>query len=130
MEFDFSRYHGRRLVTSMWGDEALPWPELRSLILQLPDESAFARSIAAERGQRTDRAVAEAAQLVLLHALVGAWSDGRKMTPLPELLEQIRGTAVPRQEQPTKPRSMRDWMAALGPMAAGVPPPPTKGVSS
>lgn len=130
LEADFSRFHGRRLIAAVFGDEALAPAELYSLIVQLPDDSAFARAVSVATGRFLPQERHLAAQFNLLHQLldvsIQAATGGKAHAqPLAVFLEVERG--APPVADRVKPRTMRDWMRALGAFTAGVPLPPDRG---
>lgn len=111
----------------MFGDEALAPAELYSLITKLPDDSAFARAVAAVTGRYLPQELHRAAELNLLHQIldvtIQAATGGKGRAPDFEAFMRAGSTAAVA-EAPRKPRSMRDWMRALGAFTEGVPLPP------
>lgn len=115
----------------MFGDEALAPAELYSLITKLPDDSAFARVVATATGRYLPQELHRAAELNLLHQIldvsIQAATGGKAKAPDFEEFLRPGAAAAAEPDPPAKPRTMRDWMRALGAFTAGVPLPPARG---
>ncbi len=118
----------------MFGGEALAPAELYSLITKLPDDSAFARVVAATTGRYLPQDLHRAAELNLLHQVldvtIQAATGGKGRAPaFEEFLSPAAADPEPSLDPgpPAKPRTMSDWLSALGAFSAGVPMPPERG---
>ncbi len=111
----------------MYGPGPLSLAELCSHIRYLPEDSALARALAAEHGQLPADTTRWIAQMRVLHMLLDVtWRvNTKRHDPAPPLSHFLNHTnPQPPPEPERKPRTMRDWLKALGPWAEGVPPPP------
>lgn len=114
----------------MFGFDPMPMAELSSHIRHLPEESALARSLAADQGQLPAATARWVAEMRVAHMLLDITTrvNTKGNQPAPKLSHFLTTSAPPSTPSapPQKPRTMRDWLSALGPWADGVPPPPDK----